>query len=378
MSLEKVCAYCARPAKSGYVRYEDGTICCTSCKEYYPACTVCGKPAKQFVRQEGDLICSSCTATLARCSICQKVLVGKIYRFGEARTCQACFQAAEKCASCGTPLTKYYKVGQAKICLPCHDRLPTCSFCGSSILVRGWKNESEGILACAECYARVDHCAACGVPLKSPHTFQGRKLCARCAPARQAVRAKASRSAPVAVRASREKQYTFLVVNAANTIDLKREKEKDTLLVNNCLKNYHEYVKQQVTANRGIPVAFAEERILCLFDQAEDAVSAAEALVRGMESFNRQYNKTSIPLLIRLGLNSVEKAVTTEEGGIQVESLYGSVTDLAYKVEEAAEPGAILITEQTYRHLEKSKPRFAKHRSLSDLHYNIPLYRMSL
>lgn len=390
--LEKTCHYCNRSAKSGYIRYDDGTICCVNCKEHYPACSRCSKPAKQHITQDDQVVCTDCVKDLHRCGICQKFLLEKAYKIGEARYCIACYNGAEKCAACGAPLSPEPpapaqpgadlpaadaapKAPPIRICKACYERVAKCSFCGKPIMSHAWKNDSESILACVDCYPKADRCSKCGAPLRAPRYVRGKLYCAACnpnqpKPAPAPAAQKDARTLPQA-RAATGKQHTFLVVSPTNTYQLKAEKE--SLLVNNCLKNYHEFVKKNVAENRGIVVSVSEEKILCLFDLSEDAVRAAEAIVKGVANFNRQFNKLSVQLHLHVGLNSIEKSVS---GADRVESLYGSVTDLAYKVLNVADPDTVVITEQTFQHLGDTKTRFVKHKKISDLHLSVSTYRL--
>ncbi len=255
------------------------------------------------------------------------------------------------------------------------NRSPKCGLCGNTIIDKFFKNEQESLLICESCYFRGEKCFRCGAPTRSQKSFDGKVFCKACSIVSAQLPQTRERSegflqSEIEKQPEIEKQYTFLVAAPTNLFELKRAKEP--LLVNNCLKNYHEYVKRIVTKNHGFIVNVSGETILSLFDLAEDAVIGAKNFVQELEDFNRQYNKLPVFLSIRVGLNSVEKSAGSPE------TVDGSVTDLAYRVLEMSAPRMILITQHTYNYLGKSKLLFERHKLIPGSHLNLMTYRMNL
>jgi adenylate cyclase len=106
------------------------------------------------------------------------------------------------------------------------------------------------------------------------------------------------------------------------------------------LKRYHDLCLIAVNRHRGTLVKTIGDGSLSHFSDAAAACRAAADIQRGMEEINlsRQYSSL---LLARIGIH-------TGECIIEKNDIFGDVVNTASRFESAANPGEILISEETY------------------------------
>src|SRR5258708_16109781 len=115
------------------------------------------------------------------------------------------------------------------------------------------------------------------------------------------------------------------------------------IAVRGMLKRYHDLVTEAVTADGGTLVKTIGDGSLSHFEDALAACRAAAAIQRGMEEINISKVYKTI-LLARIGMH-------TGECLLEKNDVFGDVVNTAARFEGSANPGEILISEETYNAL---------------------------
>jgi len=117
------------------------------------------------------------------------------------------------------------------------------------------------------------------------------------------------------------------------------------------IKRHNDIVFPSIAAQQGILVKTMGDGTLSYFMEAADAVRAAVQAQRGLREYNRE-RPDGVPLLMRVGIN-------TGLGIVETNDLFGDVVNVASRFESLAEPGEILISENTCEALGASRDEFS-------------------
>ncbi len=112
------------------------------------------------------------------------------------------------------------------------------------------------------------------------------------------------------------------------------------IAVRGMLKRYHDLVTEAVTSHSGTLVKTIGDGSLSHFEDPLNACRAAAAIQRGMEELNISKVYKTI-LLARIGMH-------TGECLLEKNDVFGDVVNTAARFEGSANPGEILISEETY------------------------------
>lgn len=111
------------------------------------------------------------------------------------------------------------------------------------------------------------------------------------------------------------------------------------------IKRHNDIVFPIIANNTGVLVKTMGDGTLSYFEHARDAVRAAVQIQRGLDDFNNRAGKTGPPILVRIGLN-------TGIGIVEKHDIFGDVVNAASRIETAAGPGEIYISESSFNALE--------------------------
>jgi serine/threonine protein kinase len=118
------------------------------------------------------------------------------------------------------------------------------------------------------------------------------------------------------------------------------------------LKIYHDLCTDSVRSNGGTLVKTIGDGSLSHFTDALAACRAAATIQRGMEEMNLSRRFPSL-LLVRIGLHTGECIVEKND-------IFGDVVNTASRFESSANPGEILISEDTYNALSSKTEFYAR------------------
>jgi serine/threonine protein kinase/class 3 adenylate cyclase len=124
------------------------------------------------------------------------------------------------------------------------------------------------------------------------------------------------------------------------------------IVVRGMLKIYHDLCTESVRAQGGTLVKTIGDGSLSHFTDALAACRAAAAIQRGMEQLNIS-KKFKTLLLARIGLH-------TGECILEKNDIFGDVVNTAARFESAANPGEILISEDTYNALSDKSEFYSR------------------
>ncbi|WP_161852512.1 alpha/beta fold hydrolase [Bradyrhizobium sp. CCBAU 051011] len=161
-------------------------------------------------------------------------------------------------------------------------------------------------------------------------------------------------ASPAAMKSARAERchltvmFADLVGSTALSVRLDPEDMREILSA------YHQTVASAVTRFEGYIARFLGDGVLVYFgwpqaheDDAERAVRAGLAIVEAVERLERAGGALSARVGIATGLVVVGDLIV--EGAIQEEDVVGVTPNLAARLEQLAEPGAVVISESTRR-----------------------------
>ena len=125
------------------------------------------------------------------------------------------------------------------------------------------------------------------------------------------------------------------------------------------IKYQNDILLPAIQENKGTFVKSIGDGTLSYFEHALDALRAAVRIQRGMDELNMS-KKFKTPVLMRIGMH-------TGKCMVEAKDIFGDVVNTASRFESSADPGMILISEETYNALsDKSEIycRFIKQVSL--------------
>jgi adenylate cyclase len=124
------------------------------------------------------------------------------------------------------------------------------------------------------------------------------------------------------------------------------------IAVRGMLKRYHDLVTEAVTSNGGTLVKTIGDGSLSHFEDALAACRAAAAIQRGMEAINLAKLYKTL-LLARIGAH-------TGECLLEKNDVFGDVVNTAARFEGSANPGEILVSEETYNAMTDKTEFYAR------------------
>ena len=141
-----------------------------------------------------------------------------------------------------------------------------------------------------------------------------------------------------------EKFHKFITVMFTDLKGSTTIAEKEGDIVSRMLiKSQSDILLPAISENNGVYVKSIGDGSLSYFENALDAVRAAVRIQKDMDALNMS-KKFKFPVLMRVGMHS-GKCVVEEK------DIYGDVVNTASRFESSADPGGILMSEDTYNAL---------------------------
>ena len=220
-----------------------------------------------------------------------------------------------------------------------------CSACGAD-------NEA-GRKFCKECgTALVLVCASCSSPNSADSKF-----CGECgSPLEQAGAVPREAAAPstAAVPTTERRLVSVLFADLVGFTTISEGRDAED--VRELLSKYFDAARETVERHGGLVEKFIGDAVMAVWgtptaheDDAERAVRAALELVEGVEALGRA---VGLYLRARAGVLTGEAAVAV--GAVSQGIVAGDLVNTASRLQSAAEPGAVLVGEATYRAAAKA------------------------
>jgi serine/threonine protein kinase len=109
------------------------------------------------------------------------------------------------------------------------------------------------------------------------------------------------------------------------------------------IKDQNDIVLPAIRDNKGVFVKSIGDGTLSYFENALDALRAAVSIQKGMDELNMS-KKFKAPVLMRIGMH-------TGRCVVEANDIFGDVVNTASRFESSADPGGILMSEDTYNAL---------------------------
>jgi class 3 adenylate cyclase/tetratricopeptide (TPR) repeat protein len=223
----------------------------------------------------------------------------------------------------------------------------TCGECGAEL--------TPDARFCPSCGAGVNLlCVACGSPLEA-----GAAFCSHCGhrvgdPARPAARPALTTQPRQSERGEERKLVTILFADVAGSTSLAEHLDPEQL--REVMERYFDAMREEIEAEGGTVEKFIGDAVMAAFgvptaheDDPSRALRAADAMGRRLASVNAGLAQThGLTLDMRIGVNTGEVLASTRpEPGAAMAT--GDAVNVAARLQTAAEPGDVLVSERTAR-----------------------------
>ena len=215
-----------------------------------------------------------------------------------------------------------------------------CSNCGS--------DNPAGKKFCSECGAGFSRgCPQCGA-----ENAPAAKFCGDCGAALSPpVQPPVAEASPVQPRDTGERRHlTVLFCDLAGSIGIAAQLDPEEW--RETVSSYHRAAAEAITRFGGHVAKYLGDGVMAFFgypeahdDDAERAARAGLAILDAMAKFNEQPSHPK--LSARIGIHS--GAVVVGAGASKDADVFGDAPNIAARVQAAAEPDTVLITDATHR-----------------------------
>jgi class 3 adenylate cyclase/tetratricopeptide (TPR) repeat protein len=236
-----------------------------------------------------------------------------------------------KCAGCGRE-----SPSGARFCAGCGARLvPACSACGAELPLDA--------RFCPQCGQTSLTRAPATADFASPATYTPKHLAERILTSKAALEGE-------------RKQVTVLFVDVSGFTALSARLDPED--VHTLMTHAFEIMLAEVHRYEGTVNQFLGDGIMALFgapiaheDHAQRAVRAALGIQRALEDYQRELERErALTFKVRQGLNSGLVVVGSIGSDLRMDyTAVGDTTNVAARLQQAAEPGSIAIGETTHR-----------------------------
>jgi class 3 adenylate cyclase/tetratricopeptide (TPR) repeat protein len=224
----------------------------------------------------------------------------------------------------------------AKFCLGCGARLAlTCGSCGAEL--------PGGARFCLQCGQALTAGTAAPVGSPAPETYTPKHLAEKILTSKAALEGE-------------RKQVTVLFVDVSGFTALSARLDPED--VHALMTQAFEIMLAEVHRYEGTVNQFLGDGIMALFgapiaheDHAQRAVRAALGIQRALEDYQRELERErALTFKVRQGLNSGLVVVGSIGSDLRMDyTAVGDTTNVAARLQQAAEPGSIVIGETTHR-----------------------------
>jgi class 3 adenylate cyclase/tetratricopeptide (TPR) repeat protein len=234
------------------------------------------------------------------------------------------------------PQCQHENPPQAKFCLECGTRLAlTCAQCGTEL--------PAGAKFCLECGQPVSGQSAGQSRFTSPAAYTPKHLADKILTSRSALEGE-------------RKQVTVLFVDVSGFTSLSERLDPEE--VHGLMNRAFELMLTEVHRYEGTVNQFLGDGIMALFgapiaheDHAQRAVHAALGIRKALEGYQEELrSRRGISFQVRQGLNTGLVVLGSIGNDLRMDyTAVGDTTNVAARLQAAADPGRIVISEATHR-----------------------------
>lgn len=135
-----------------------------------------------------------------------------------------------------------------------------------------------------------------------------------------------------------KKNLSFLAVDVVNSTGMKLG--EDPALAERDFRQYKKLVERVIAANKGLKAAWTPDGVMICFASVQNAVQAAQELIRSLDTFNRQVKTIKADFKVRCGINAGR--VMWDET-VRMEEMTDRNIDVAGHMQKYADANTIFV-----------------------------------
>lgn len=135
-----------------------------------------------------------------------------------------------------------------------------------------------------------------------------------------------------------KKNLSFLAIDVVNSTGMKQG--EDSSLAERDFRQYKKLVERVITANKGLKAAWTPDGVMICFASVQNAVQAAQDLIKSLDHFNRNVKTIKSEFKIRCGINAGKVLF---DDTVPMEEMTDRNIDIAGHMQKYAEANTIYI-----------------------------------
>jgi class 3 adenylate cyclase len=149
------------------------------------------------------------------------------------------------------------------------------------------------------------------------------------------------------LKEAKRKRCAFLSVDVVGSTGMKSGETE--IAITSTFRAYEDLLKRTFKATRAWKESWTPDGVMICFLNREDAVEAAQTILRGLLAFNEGENALKTRFDVRCGVNEGEVVVFDDS---DLEKLVEHTIDVAGHMQKYAKPGTLLLSSELYDVLE--------------------------
>ena len=135
-----------------------------------------------------------------------------------------------------------------------------------------------------------------------------------------------------------KKNLSFLAVDVVNSTGMKQG--EDPALAERDFRQYRKLVERVIADHKGLKAAWTPDGVMICFASVQNAVQAAQDLIRGLDRFNREIKTIKADFKVRCGINAGRVLF---DDSVRMEEMSDRNIDIAGHMQKYADPNTIYI-----------------------------------
>ncbi|MBI3553063.1 MAG: hypothetical protein HY077_11160 [Elusimicrobia bacterium] len=135
-----------------------------------------------------------------------------------------------------------------------------------------------------------------------------------------------------------KKNLSFLAIDVVDSTSMK--KGEDPAIAERDFRQYRKLVERIIEANKGLKAAWTPDGVMICFASVQNAVQAAQELIRTLDHFNREVKTLKADFKVRCGINAGRVLF---DDGVPMEQMSDRNIDIAGHMQKYAGANTIFI-----------------------------------